>query len=70
MDSLAFNGGTDYQIVDVAGRIVSKGQLLASSYSSNEVEYKNINVQNLRQGIYWVKIIGENGVQAAKLMKR
>lgn len=65
---LEFEKGENYQIVNISGQLIAQGDL-NPSYSNNGLNYQNIEMPEMPNGLYFVKVIGEHGIQTVKFMK-
>ena len=67
---LEFKEGTSYQIIDALGQIVLTEEL-SSSFSNEQLRYQNISIrENLQKGIFYIRIMGEKGIQVVKFVKK
>lgn len=64
---LEFEKGESYQILNISGNVISEG-ILTPDFSQNGLNYQKINLENIPKGMYFLKVIGEEGIQTFKIM--
>lgn len=65
---LEYEKGNAYQVLNVSGQLLVEG-ILNPDFSNNGLNYQNIEFFEVPCGVYFVRVIGEEGIQTVKLVK-